>query len=241
MKKTPWIVEMGLGLGLLILLSMPQDSKAGMVIEQMMKDREGKGSKVVLYVVAEQLRTDDEGSRLTTIVDFKGDRMVMIDHVSRQYVEVKFSQWEKDVSAGIKKAVPPLSSRERKIVVKRTGEIAILNGFNTEKVQVLADGELIEENWVTRDPDMREFEKVMDRAAQSFSREFRSEMKEGREIQEKLRPYGFPILIKDYAMTYGLGGVDLLEVKRIEQKELKGEVFAPPTGYKRIIPESPKK
>jgi len=239
MKKLTW--AMGSGLVLLFLVSIPEGSKAGMVVEQMMKDRDGRASKVVLYVSAEQLRTDDEVSKLTTIVDFKGDRMVMIDHVSRQYVEVKFSQWEKEVSAGLKKAVPPVSSGQRKVVVKKTGETAFINGFKTEKVQVLVDGELIEENWVTRDLDMGEFERVMDRASQSFSNEFRSEMKEGREIHEKLRPYGFPILIKDYAVTYGPGGIDVLEVKKIEQKELKTEVFAPPTGYKRIIPESPKK
>jgi hypothetical protein len=239
MKRTAGSV--GMGLGLLMLLSMAQDLSAGMVIEQAMKDREGKTSRVVLYVSAEKMRTDDEGSGLTTIADFKGDRMIMVDHVSRQYVEVKFSQWEKDVSAGLKGAVPPVSSRQRTIAVKKTGETAVINGFKTEKVQIEVDGEVIEENWVTRDIDMREFEKVMDRAAQSFSKEFRSEMKEGREIQEKLRPHGFPIRIRDSAATYGLGGIDVLEVKKIEQKELKAEVFAPPAGYKRIIPEPQKK
>jgi len=237
MKRLTW--AMGVCLILHLILAV-EESGAGVVIEQVMKDREGKSSKVLLYVSAEQLRTDDEASRLTTILDFKGDRMVMIDHISRQYVEVKFSQWEKEVSSGLKKALPPVFPRQRKIVVKKTGEIRTINGFRTEKIEVLADNELIEENWVTRDLDMGEFEKAMGRAAQSFSREFRAEMKEGREIQEKLRPYGFPILVRDYAVTYGLAGIDVLEVKRIEQKELKGEVFAPPAGYKRVIPESRK-
>ena len=239
MKRLTWV--MGTCLVLLLLISTSKGSVAGVVIEQMMKDREGKASKVVLYVSADQIRTDDEGSGLTTIADFKGDRMVMIDHGSRQYVEVRLSQWEKEVASGLRKAVPPIFPRQRKIVVKKTGETAIIHGFKTEKIQILADGELIEEDWVTRDLDMREFEKVMDRADQSFSKEFRSEMKEGREIHEKLRPHGFPIRIRDFAATYGLGGVDVLEVKRIEQKELKAEVFAPPAGYKRVIPESPKK
>jgi hypothetical protein len=238
MKKIPWSVGMGLGL---LMVFMAQDLKAGMVVEQVMKDREGKISRVVLYVSAERLRTDDEGIGLSTIADFKGDRMVMVDHASKQYVEVKFSQWEKDVSAGLKRSVPPLSPRQRNIAVKKTGETAVINGFKTEKVQIEVDGEVIEENWVTRDIDMREFEKVMDRASQSFSKEFRSEMKEGREIQEKLRPYGFPVRIRDFAASYGLGGIDVLEVKKIEQRELKAEVFSPPEGYKRIIPEIPKK
>ena len=81
----------------------------------------------------------------------------------------------------------------------------------------------------------------MDRVAQGFSKDFRLEMKEGREIYEKLKPYGFPILIKDYTMTHGLGGIDRVEVKKIEKRELKEEVFLPPAGYQKIVPEPSKK
>ena len=123
----------------------------------------------------------------------------------------------------------------------KTGETAIINGFRTEKIQILADGKLIEENWVTRDMDMGEIGKVMDRVAQGFSKEFRFEMKEGREIYEKLKPHGFPILVKDYTITYGLGAIDVLEIKKLERKDLKEDVFLPPPGYQRIIPELPKK
>jgi len=81
----------------------------------------------------------------------------------------------------------------------------------------------------------------MDRVARVFSKDFRNEMKEGREIYEKLKPYGYPVLIKDYTMTYGLGAIDRVEVKKIEKKELKEEIFLPPLGYQKIIPDSSKK
>ena len=136
---------------------------------------------------------------------------------------------------------PVIKPKTRKILVRKTGEKATINGFRTEKIEILADGELIEENWVTRDVDMEEIGKVMERVAQGFSKDFRSEMKEGREIYEKLKPHGFPILIKDYTITYGLKGSDVLEVKKIERKELKDEIFLPPPDYQRIIPEKPKK
>ena len=42
-------------------------------------------------------------------------------------------------------------------------------------------------------------------------------------------------------MTYGLGAIDRVEVKKIEKKEFKEDVFLPPPGYQRIIPEAPKK
>jgi hypothetical protein len=42
-------------------------------------------------------------------------------------------------------------------------------------------------------------------------------------------------------MTYGLGAIDRVEVKKIEKKALKREVFLPPPGYQEIVPEPSEK
>jgi hypothetical protein len=239
MKRIALIIQ-----GMMIIFSLiflSQECIAGVVIEQVMKNMEGRASTVFLYFSENQFRTDHPEGGLTTIMDFKSDRMVMVDHRSKSYVETKFSQWEKEVAKRLKKELPNIKAKQRKILVRKTDETTIINGFRTEKIQILADGELIEENWVTRDVDMEEIGKMMERIAQGFSKDFRSETKEGREIYEKLKPFGFPILIKDYTITYGLKAIDVLEVKKIERKELKDEVFSPPNGYERIIPELPKK
>ncbi len=225
----------------LLLIWASQESIAGVMIEEQVRDREGRPSKVFLYYSESQLRTDHPESGLTTIMDFKENRMVMVDHRSKSYVEVKLSQWEKEVAEQLRKEIPGIKPEERKIAVKKTGESATINGFKTEKIQVFADGEVIEEHWVTQDIDLKEVGKVMDWAAQGFSKEFRSEMKEGQEIYKKLKPYGFPILIKDYSITYGLRPIEVMEVKKIERRELKGDTFSPPSGYVRIIPKPPKK
>jgi len=239
MKK---MVFIGWGFLALLLFILPlQECHAGVVIEQVVKDRDGIASTVFIYFSDQQLRADHRESSLTTVMDLKRDQLVMIDHRSKSYVETKFSQWEKEIANRLKKEIPVIKSKTRKIVMTKTGETAIINGFRTEKIQIWADGELIEENWVTRDVDMKEIGQVMDRVAQGFSKEFRSEMKEGREIYEKLKPHGFPILIKDYTITYGLGAIDVLEVKKWEQKELKEDIFLPPKDYKRIIPQPSKK
>jgi len=214
---------------------------AGVVVEQVVRDRGGGPSKALLYFSDYRFRTDHQEGGLSTIMDFKEDRLVMIDHPSKRYVEVKLSQWEKEVARRLKKESPGVEPKEKKIVVRKTGRTAVINGFQTEQIEILAEGELIEENWVTRDVEMKEIEKVMDRVAQGFSKDFQREMKEGREIYEKLKPYGFPILIKDHTFTYGLGAMDRVEVKKIEKKELKDEVFLPPAGYQKIIPETSKK
>lgn len=226
---------------MVLLILMVQECPAGVVIEQVVRDREGNTSKVIMYFSESRFRSDHPNGGLTTMIDFKEDRMVMIDHISKHYVEVKFSRWEREVAERLKKSVPDIQTRSRKIVIKKTGERSTLNGFRTEKVQIIADGELIEENWVTRDVALEEVEKVMDKVALGFSKEFKTEMKEGREIYEKIKAFGFPILVKDYTIAHGLGGVDVLEVKKIEKKELKDEAFLPPKDYQRVIPEPSKK
>jgi hypothetical protein len=232
---------LGWGFIPILLILMFQECLAGVVIDQVVRDREGNASKVIIYYSENRFRSDHPDGGLTTMIDFKEDRMVMIDHLSKHYVEVKFSQWEREVAERLKKSVLGTQSKSRKIVIKKTGETPTLNGFGTEKVQIFADGELIEENWVTRDISLEEVEKVMDKVALGFSKEFKTEMKEGREIYEKIKAFGFPILIKDYSITQGLGGIDVLEVKKIEKRKLQDEVFLPPKGYQRILPDSSKK
>lgn len=226
---------------MVLLILMVQECPAGVVIEQVVRDREGNTSKVIMYFSESRFRSDHPNGGLTTMIDFKEDRMVMIDHISKHYVEVKFSRWEREVAERLKRSVPDIQPKSRKIVIKKTGERSTLNGFRTEKVQIIADGELIEENWVTRDVALEEVEKVMDKVALGFSKEFKTEMKEGWEIYEKIKAFGFPILVKDYTIAHGLGGVDVLEVKKIEKKELKDEAFLPPKDYQRVIPEPSKK
>jgi hypothetical protein len=239
MKK---MASMGLGfITFLFSILIFRECLAGVMVEQLMRDKEGNASKVVLYFSENKFRTDHPDGNMTTIIDFQGDRMVMIDHQSKVYVEVRFSQWEKEVAEGLKKSTPKIKTTPRKITVKGTGETATINGFRTEKIEIIANGELIEENWVTRDVDLKDVENVMEKIALVFSKEFRTEMKEGREIYDKLKTFGFPILVRDYTMTYGLKAMDVLEVKKMEKKQLMDEIFFPPRDYQKIVPEPSKK
>ena len=218
-----------------------QECMGGVIVEQVVKDKNGIPLKVILSASDSQCRTDAPEKGLSTILNFKEDRLMMIDHRSKRYVDVKLSEWEKETAGRLKEEFHGMKSKEKKISVKKTGQTSVMNGFQTEKVNVMADGELIEENWVTRDIDLKELEEVMGRASGIFSKDFQSEMKQGREIYEKVKSYGYPVLIKDYSSTYGLAPIDRVEVKKIEKKELKDEAFLPPAGYQKIIPEPSKK
>jgi len=224
-----------------LLLEVHGECLAGVVVEQVVRDRDGSPAKVFLYFSDYRFRTDHQEEGLTTIMDFKEDRLVMMDHRSKSYVEVKLSQWEREVARRLKQEMPGVKPKEKKIIVRKTGRTAVINGYQTEQIEIWAEDERIEENWVTRDVEMKEIEQVMDRVAQGFSKDFRLEMKEGKEIYEKLKPHGFPILIKDYTITYGLGAIDRVEVKKMEKKELKDEVFLPPANYQKIVPKPERK
>jgi hypothetical protein len=224
-----------------LLPHMSGEGFAGVTVEQVVRNQEGVASKTHLYLSDHQYRTDHPERGLTTILDFKGDRLVMIDHRARNYVEVKLSVWERDVAKQLKRESPGVKSKKREIVARKTGKKAVISGFQTEQVEILAGEELIEEHWVTRDVDTKEIEPLMDRVARVFSRDLRHEMREGREIHEKLKPLGFPVLSKDYTMAYGLGPIDRVEVKKLEKKELKEDVFLPPPGYQKVIPAAPKR
>jgi len=239
MKK----ITLFLGIALVSLfgVGVSHECFGGMVVEEVHKDQAGRASKILRYFSGNQFRTDDSETGLTVVIDFENDRMVMIDHRSKSFIETKFSQWEREVAERLKKESPAVQPKSRRIDVRKTGETTTLNGFQTEKIEIWADRELIEENWVTRDVEIKDIESVMGKVAQGFSKDFRLEMKEGREIYEKLKSYGFPILIKDCTLTHGLGGIDVLEVKKIEKKELKEDVFLPPIDYRKIIPTPPKK
>ena len=65
--------------------------RAGVVIEEIHRNMEGRMSRVIRYFSGDQFRTDHPEGGVSTIIDFKGDRIILIDHSSRSYVEIKFS------------------------------------------------------------------------------------------------------------------------------------------------------
>ena len=134
MKRIASVIQGMMTIFSVIFLS--QECVAGVAIEQVVKDMEGRASTVFLYFSENQFRTDHPEGGLATIIDFKNDRMVMIDHRSRSYVEVKFSQWEKEVSARLKQEGPAILPKARKIAARRTGERATINRFKTEKIEI---------------------------------------------------------------------------------------------------------
>ena len=131
---------MGFPLSVLFIVLVFQECLAGVMIDQVMKDREGTSSRVTLYFSGERLRTDDVDHGLSTIMDFKGDRMVMVDHRSKNYIEVRFSQWEEEVGEQLKKGLPAVRPKMRRIVVRRAGKQPRSMDFGRRRWRCLLTG-----------------------------------------------------------------------------------------------------
>lgn len=232
MRKNRWLF--GWFLGFFLLFS--RNGIAGVYIEEINRDLE-RVTKVIRYFSNHQFRTDLPEYGVSTIIDFKNDRMTIIYHPIKRYEEIRFSQWEKGEAERVKKSQKEKERRGRKVEVRNTGEVAIINGFRTEKVQLFIDGELVEENYMTKEIEAGEMEKVMERIAKLFMKDLRREMREGQEIYMKLKAHGFPVLIKDYQLTYGLSPIVVMEIIKFEKREFKEEVFLPPPNYQRIPPK----
>ena len=118
----------------LLLVGIFPECMAGVVIEEAHRDQEGRVSKVLCYFSENRFRTDDSETGLRVIIDFKNDRMIIINHHSKRFIEIKFSQWEKKVAEQLKKKFPAIQPKSRIINMRRSGETATINGFQTEKI-----------------------------------------------------------------------------------------------------------
>jgi len=201
---------------------------AGTVIDQDMTDLWGKKSGSVLFYSKNRLRVDQKDGKLSTIMDFRKNRILILDHPSKTYIAYPFSKWEKQVSEklGSRKRV-----RKREIRVEPTGDQKRINGFTTRQIRVFIDGILFQDNWVTQDVDLEEMLDAVRKGAGPLSGFSRAELEEKEEIYHKIKEWGFPILTTEYQTVYGKTLKEITEIKRIETRRLNSRLFNPPGGY----------
>ncbi len=218
------------GLVIVGLLVLPERAvKAGTVIDQDMVDIWGKKSGLVLSYSKKRLRIDQKDGRLSNIMDFRRNRIVILDHISRSYIEYSLSAWEKRVSQRMRSQ---RRDQKREIRVEPTGAEKEINGFKTRQIRVFIDGVLFQDNWVTQDVDLEEMLKTIKKGVGRLSGVSKAEMKEMEEIYHKTSEWGFPILTNEYRQFSGKTLREVTEVKRIETQDLADRLFTPPKGYR---------
>lgn len=202
--------------------------RAGTVIDQEMIDMWGKRSGFVLFYSKKRLRIDQKDGELSTIMDFGKDRIVILHHVSKTYIEYPFSTWEKQVS---QKMESQRNADKREIRVQSTGAEKVINGFKTRQIQVFIDGVLFQDNWVTQDVDLEDMLAAIKKGAGRLGGLSKAQVEETEEIYHKIKEWGFPILTTEYHQFYGKSLKEVTEVKRIETGRLNSHLFTRPRGY----------
>ncbi|NIS71980.1 MAG: DUF4412 domain-containing protein [Proteobacteria bacterium] len=226
--RTP-IHRAGLVIGILLLSVSVPIVRAGTVIDQDTIDVWGKKSGLILSYSNKRLRLDQKDEKLSTIIHFRNDRILILDHTSRTYIVYPLSKWEKQVSQkiGEKEAVP-----KREIRVESTGAEKEINGFETKQIQVFIDGELFQDIWATQDVNLGDMLKEIKKGFGHLSGFSKAEMEEKEEIYRKVKKWGFPVLTTEYRRVLGKTLKEITEVNRIETRKLSSDLFTPPRDYK---------
>ncbi|MBI5207537.1 MAG: DUF4412 domain-containing protein [Candidatus Firestonebacteria bacterium] len=190
----------------------------------------------IVYFSANNMRTDDPENKATTISLLGEDIGYYISHKKKSYLKYKLSERFKNLSNTQMKdnennheELPP----KRKIDIKKTDEKKTINGFKVVKINIMANNELIEEDWVTNDMDMTEVKNIIEKLKKQ-NPNVQYQNSEEYEITKAIENYGFPILSKRYSIFLDEKVEDFIEIKKIEKKNLKNNVFAPPSEYKEV-------
>ena len=224
MRRRPFVIWGLVIVGILLLSG--RALKAGTVIDQEMTDIWGKQGGSLLFYSKKKLRIDQKDGRLSTIMDFKNDQIVILDHGSKSYVEYPFSLWEKQVS----QKIDSRTRQKREIRVEPTGAEKNINGFMTRQIQIFIDGVLFQDTWVTQDVDLGEMLETIKEVSR-LSSSSKADVKEKEEIYHKIKKWGFPIFTTEYRRFSGKILTEITEVKGIETRNLSTDLFTPPREF----------
>lgn len=124
--------------------------------------------------------------------------------------------------------------KKPKVEVKKAGEKEKIAGYNAVKYQILVDGELKEEQWLSEELSLAaeiDMEKMLEMSKAM------TKMTSGGGVTYKEDPAYLALMTKGLAMrtkTYAGGGAFVTEVVKVEKKKLGDSPFQVPEGYKEV-------
>lgn len=231
--------------GVLCLLSAAW-LQAGWVIDEVTRYAGGEEFRQRLYI--QEGRFKSENNDETVIVDLVKENVYFVYDHEKRYFGGRLS----DVVAELRRSTMTEMNEEENLLdnptgpldagvvleVSKTGETLTLAGYKSEKYQVVVDGELKEELFISgalpvhKELDPLKLAEVMLRlggVSTPSSKEF-FQMAEG---YNDLMKKGYPIRSIEYDPS---GEVILNEIEKVEKRNIPASEFAPPKGYERINP-----
>ncbi len=192
-----------------------------------------------------KMRTDS-GTEQSTIVDYKTDSMLMLNHKAKEYSEMKISDMLKSLRAAMdamKKQIESMPPEQRKAMESMLGEKGALQiektdssdkiiGFDAKKYKLKQDGKDVGEVWYTKAIDMSD--------VAPYAKRF-SEMTKGMmgaswaDVLAKVEN-GYPLRSTITLDVMGQRASYTTETLKYEKVTPPATAFNAPQGYKKVDP-----
>lgn len=204
--------------------------------------------KSVMVWEGPKLRTDN-GTVSSSIVDFKTDTMLVLDHEKKQYSEVKISALMAQMKAALEmmksqaQALPPEQRKAYEDMIKRqqapvsvtaTDEQAKLLGLEAKKYTIKQGERSAGEVWYTKAIDLSDLGPYMKQYADMMKGSGGSNMGE---VYAKIEN-GYPLKSVLKVDMMGLQVQYVTETTKYEKVSVDGHEFVVPTGYKKVDPNA---
>ncbi|NIP39711.1 MAG: DUF4412 domain-containing protein [Candidatus Dadabacteria bacterium] len=247
-----------------LVLFISQPVIAGLLLEQESylennPDRKGKGQ---IYISNNKIKFVAENEDPIIIFDLNKNKLFIIDQKTKQYVESSPKKYVELVQANMTqqkkvlkkelanmpkdKRAQQLKLLEQKRIningdekaknweINKTGESKDIAGFKTQKVELLEDGKVIQDLWVSdkmSEIDLKklaEFYSEIHKISQGLYLGPENQNRFSKSLSE-IYKLGYPMETVDY----NLPGHRVEKILSIKEVEIADEDFRPPSGYKK--------
>jgi len=236
-------------------------SRAGIVMNQVRYQKGDKTmQKGNILIQNNRLRFNDLDSNVSSIIDFNNENMIIIDHNKKTYISTTLDEYIKGVEEMTSRmekemedhldSLPPeqqkpvkelmkknkLQTEKKKkstLSVKQTSEVSNIAGLDSSKFQILIDGQLNEEIWVSssekfkNELDFGEFASTM-KKLKTISQMYSTHKLANTDLLNDIYGKGYPLKTADYSVNKA---VYIEEVTDINSMDIKEDSFKPDPDY----------
>lgn len=217
---------------------------AGWVIEEEVKYSDGESFAQTLYF--DQGKFKSISGNETIIIDINNDQIFFAYDDQKLYFGGKIASTIKELREltntemnNLDFVDMPLPEDMQIVTVAKIKDGIKIDKFNTTKYQVLVDGELKEEIFVSKDIAIHKEidQKALIETLIRLSGDDLSRTRAMYDLDEKyleILSSGYPVRSLEYDAN---GDVVLTEVKTAKKADLKKDEFLPPIDYKKVAPK----
>lgn len=249
---------------LLFCISYTTVTTAGQLLEQESyiesnPERKGKGQ---IYILENKIKFVADNSDPTIIFDLNKNKIFIVDNVAKKYIESSPKKYVELIQQNmneqiqaLKKELANMEKKERtrqlKLLEKKridiygaeqpkkwefnkTKETKDIAGLNAQKIELLEDGKVIQEMWVSNKLQEIDFDKLAEfygeiqKISQGMYLDAENQDRFSKALSN-IYKMGYPL----HTVDYNLPGNRVETILSIKQADLTDKDFSPPKEYER--------